>query len=380
MTTALWVTLWTTLLLAGPALLALSVTALDAFTWARGARGRRLSGRISLLIPARDEELTIGAALDAARAEPFDDILVYDDQSTDRTASIVDAISALDPRVRRIEGVPLPSGWVGKVHACEKLAERATGDWLVYTDADVRLQPGALERLGSIVRTLGADVVTAVPQQEVVTWLERAIVPLLHIVYMSWLPAVLVHASRHPWFLMANGQVFAIERTALARVGGWAAVKAEVVDDMAMGRACKRAGLRVVFADGHELARCRMYRSAREVWDGFAKNLYEGLGERPSSLALAIALHLWAFVVPWVVLLGCGIAQLEVPYGAAIGVCANVLQRGWLVVRHRLPMEGVVLQPLAIIALSALAIESWRRSTRGRISWRGRVYAPRSAR
>jgi len=371
----------TALLLAAPALLALLVTAIDAFTWSRGTRGTRLAGRISLLIPARDEERTIGAALAAALAEPFDEILVYDDQSTDATAAIVDAIAASDPRVRRIAGVPLPVGWVGKVHACANLAQHATGDWLLYTDADVRLQPGALERLGSIVRARGADVVTAVPRQEVVTWLERAIVPLLHLIYMSWLPAALVWACGDPRMLMASGQLFAIERTALARVGGWAAVKREVVDDMAMGRACKRAGLRVVFADGHELARCRMYRSASEVWAGFRKNMYEGLGERPSALMGAIALHLCAFVAPSIAVLACAVTgNREVVWGAALGVSANLLQRSWLCVRHRLPIEGIVLQPLGVLALVALAIESWRRSTRGGNTWRGRLYSARSTR
>ena len=369
------------LLLAGPALLALLVTAIDAVTWTRGTRGTRLTGRISLLIPARDEERTIGAALAAAVGEPFDEILVYDDQSTDATGSIVDAIATSDPRVRRIAGMPLPVGWVGKVYACAKLAEHATGDWLVYTDADVRLQPGAIERLGSIVRARHADVVTAVPRQEVVTWLERTIVPLLHLIYMSWLPAALVWANDDPRMLMANGQLFAIERTALARVGGWAAVKREVVDDMAMGRACKRARLRVVFADGHELAHCRMYRSAREVWAGFTKNVYEGLGERPSALMGAIALHLCAFVAPSIAVIACAVTgNREVVWGAALGVSANLLQRSWLCVRHRLPIEGIVLQPLGVLALVALAIESWRRSTRGGNTWRGRLYSARSTR
>ena len=368
-------------LLAGPALLALLVTAIDAVGWARGRLGARLEGTTSLLIPARNEERTIGAALAAALVEPFDEILVYDDQSEDATAAIIDSVAASDARVRRIEGVLLPTGWIGKVHACARLAEHARGDWLVYADADVRLEPGVLERLGSIAQTLQADVVTAMPRQDVVTWMERTVVPLLHLIYVSWLPAPLVWASRDARFLMANGQLLAMRREALQRVGGWAAVKRELVDDMAMCRACKIAGLRVVFADGHEMARCRMYRSTSEVWDGFTKNLYEGLGERPLALAGAILLHLHAFVVPWIALAMSGFLGSEsVLVGALIGVGANVTQRTWLSLRHRLPLEGIVLQPLAILVLVALAIESWRRSTQGRIAWRGRSYVARSER
>lgn len=369
------------LLLSGPALIALLITMINALGWDRGRLGPGLDGKASLLVPARDEERTIGEALTAALLEPFDEILVYDDQSKDATAAIIDQVARSDARVRRIAGVPLPLGWIGKVHACAQLEKHARGDWLVYADADVRLEPGSLQRLASIARERRADVVTAMPRQHVVTWMERAVVPLLHLIYASWLPAPLVWASRDPRFLMANGQLLAMRRAALTRVGGWEAVKHELVDDMAMCRACKVAGLRVVFADGHKMARCRMYRSTSEVWEGFTKNLYEGLGEHPLALTGALLLHLHAFVLPWLALALSGLLRSEpVLVGALLGVGANLLQRAWLSLRHRLPLEGIVLQPLGVLLLVALAIESFRRSTQGRISWRGRSYVARSER
>lgn len=372
---------WLALLVAGPALLALGVTAIAARTWPRGARGEPLAGRISVLIPARDEERSIGDALRSALAEPVDEVLVYDDQSRDATGAIADAIAREDVRARRIAGGPLEAGWVGKAHACHRLAEHARGDWLVYVDADVRLARGAIERLGEVARTLGADVVTAVPRQETETWMERLVVPLLHLIYTSWLPAPLVWASRDERMLMANGQLLAIRRDALAALGGWEAVRRELVEDMALCRAAKRAGLRVVFADGHEMARCRMYRSAREVWEGFTKNLFEGLGESPAALVLAVGLHVHAFVVP-VVALGAGLVLggEGLVAGGAIGVAANVTQRAWLTYRHHQPIESIVTQPLAIVMLAGIAAGSWWRSARGRVEWRGRSYAPRRAR
>ena len=137
----------------------------------------------------------------------------------------------------------------------------------------------------------------------------------------------------------------------------------------------------VVFADGHKMARCRMYRSTSEVWEGFTKNLYEGLGEHPLALTGALLLHLHSFVLPWLALALSGLLRSEpVLVGALLGVGANLLQRAWLSLRHRLPLEGIVLQPLGVLLLVALAIESFRRSTQGRISWRGRSYVARSER
>jgi chlorobactene glucosyltransferase len=370
------------LLLAAPALTALAVTGVAAFGWPRGARGAPLGGPVSLLVPARNEERNIEASLDAARAQPVEEILVYDDMSGDRTAAIVDRVSRDDPRVRRIEGSPLPDAWVGKVHACARLAEEATGTWLVYQDADVRLEPGGLERLGWLARHLDADVVTAVPRQVLGSPLEGLLVPLLHLIYTSWLPAPLIWLTSDPRVLMANGQVLAVRRDALLAAGGWASVRREVVEDMAICRRFKEAGLRVVFADGHAVARCRMYRSGREVWAGFAKNLFEGLGDSAGGLAAAILLHLWAFVLPALALAlaGLGVGGEELWLGGLLGVTANVLQRGWLTVRHAQPGWSALLQPLAVLVLAVLAIDSWRRSAQGRIEWRGRTYKRRASR
>jgi glycosyltransferase involved in cell wall biosynthesis len=248
-----------------------------------------LGRRFSVLVPARDEERNIGdclAALDASPLRPTE-VLVLDDGSTDRTAEIV--ANATLPELRLLRNTNLPPGWIGKVHACHRLAAEATGDVLLFLDADTRLEPEGIARIASLFQDYGADIVTAVPRQEVRTWAERLLLPVLHLTYAAWLPMPLVWRTRDPRLLAANGQVLAITRQALDRIGGFAAVRHEVVDDMAICRRAKRAGLRVVFADGHHLATTRMYRSAREVWDGFSKNLYEGIGGRPHALAGVIA-------------------------------------------------------------------------------------------
>lgn len=373
--------IWIAWLAAGVALVALSITMFNLLTWPRGRRTAVHRGLVSVLVPARNEERTIGACVDAILRSHHDvhELIVIDDGSTDRTRPILEERAAADPRLRVISGTGLPSGWVGKPHACHQLSGAATGDLLVFVDADVLLDRDGLGRLVELMRDHQADVVTAVPGQLTGSLVERLVLPLLHLTYTAWLPLVLVHRSNDPRFLAANGQILAIRRDAYDAIGGFEAVKNEVVDDMALCRAAKRVRRRVVFADGSALAQCRMYTSAAEVWRGFSKNLYEGVGESPLALLGVVAVYLGGFVAPFALLVAAPlVAGLWVP--ALVGVAANVVLRVALALRFRHPLVGVLLHPVAVVILVAIAVNSWRWSRRGAIQWAGRTYAPRSAR
>ncbi|MFT7625415.1 MAG: chlorobactene glucosyltransferase [Myxococcota bacterium] len=344
---------------------------LNAVFWPRGRRtGHR---RLSLLIPARNEAENIERCLRAAAAGTLkpECVVVCDDGSTDQTADAARRV----PGTTVITGRALPPGWVGKPHACQQLGEHATGtDLLVFVDADVTLRPSGLERLVSVLVDKDADIVSAVPRQEMGSWFERLLIPLLHVMY-AWLPMPLVWRSRDPRFLAANGQLLVMRRRAWERLGGFRGVAHEVVDNMALCRLAKQAGLRVVFADGDQMARCRMYANAAEVWAGFSKNVFEGTGGRPGALAGVIGLQLAAFVVPWLLL-----AAPSVQTPALIAVSAALLMRLFMVWRHRHPLWSVPFHPAAVLALTAIAVNSMRWSRAGRIRWRGRTYAAREAR
>ncbi|WP_159715202.1 glycosyltransferase family 2 protein, partial [Geminicoccus flavidas] len=126
-----------------------------------------VSPHVSILIPARDEAANIGPALDAARASQGVrlEIMVMDDGSTDATAAIVRDHAGRDPRVRLLQAPPLPAGWSGKAHVCQRLSEQAQGDWLLFVDADVRLAPDAVLILAGHARRHGMGLVSAVPRQ-----------------------------------------------------------------------------------------------------------------------------------------------------------------------------------------------------------------------
>jgi chlorobactene glucosyltransferase len=323
--------------------------------------------RASALVPARDEEETIEACVLTLLAEPFAEVVVYDDGSTDRTSEIL--ASFTDPRVRVLRGGPLPPGWVGKPHACARLAEAATGELLVFVDADVRLRPGALSLIAGARQ---GDVLSVLPEQRIGSFGEALILPLLHLTYTSFLFLPLVGRTRDPRVLAANGQVLAVTRAAHDAIGGFSAVRAEVVDDMAFCRAAKAAGLRVDFVDGSAAAVCRMYRSGADAWAGFSKNLLEGVGS-VAGLSAVVTLYAACFLLPWVLL-------PVAPLPALVGIGANLVQRGLLAWRFGHPPAIVLLHPVSIVAFVAIAVRSWWWSRAHTIRWRGRVYAARAVR
>lgn len=371
--------LW--LLLVLPALGALGLTIFNEFVWPRGRMGAHPNGSISVLIPARNEALNIEAAVRSVMSGTVkpDEVIVYDDGSTDSTPDILKRLSEEFRELRVENGIGLPPGWVGKPHACHRLAGFARGDRLLFLDADVRLHPEGLQRILSIFEDYGAKVVTAVPRQEMVTFPEKLVMPLLHMTYTSWLPMPLVWKTNDPRFLAANGQVLAFDRDAYDQVGGFEAIRKEVVDDMAICRIAKTKKLRVVFADGHFIATCRMYRNFREIWEGFSKNLYEGIGAHPIGLIFLVALYVGTFVAPYLGLVSFAWSETW-GLAALAGVLANLSLRFVLSVRHGHPFVSTLLHPVAVLVLMAIAINSWWWNTKGAITWSGRVYQAKKSR
>lgn len=375
-----------TWLIAALPALPLAITLWNLVSWKRPRPTSHPSGsspNVSVLIPARNEERNLGALLDTVldgQPEVLE-VVVCDDGSTDRTAEIVHQRARAHPKLRLIEGKPLAPGWVGKPHACHQLAAAANGDCLLFVDSDVRLVPGAVGGLLTLHERRGsgrhAGVVSAVPRQLTGSFLERLILPLLHLTYTAWLPLVLVESTRSTRAVAANGQLLLVDREAYARTGGFESVKAELVDDVAFCRRAKACGVRVCFADGHHLASCRMYQGGQQVWAGFSKNVYPGIGASPWTLAFILALYLGCFVLPYGAL-AVGLAVLpSLVLPSAVGVAANVVLRLALAVRYRQPASGIILHPLSVLALSLIALASAAAVRRGEVQWAGRTYSGR---
>ncbi len=334
---------------------------------------------VSVLIPARDEEASIEAALRSVLASEGVEleVVVLDDHSRDRTAEIVQRLQQIDARVRLELAPPLPPGANGKQHACWVLAQRARHPLLVFLDADVRLAPDALARMAAFVERSGASLVSGAPRQEMGSWLETLVVSLIPFTLLGFLPMGRMRRSRHPAYAAGVGQLFLARAADYFAAGGHGAILTSRHDGLALPRAFRRAGLATDLFDASDLAVCRMYHDAGEVIRGFAKNADEGLA-KPGLILPASVLLLGGQVLPFALLAATPWLDPLALGLAAAGVAAAWLPRLLAHRRLRQPLAAPLAHPLGVAALLAIqwvAFVSLRVFGR-RPAWKGRNEAP----
>jgi len=245
--------------------------------------------QVSAIIPARNEEANIAAAVEslAAQTAPVE-IIVVNDGSTDRTGAILAELKSRIPQLKVIEPPELPAGWTGKTHAVHCGWQEASAPWVLLTDADVRHAPHAVETGLAVARQTGAAMVSFSPDQDLPTWWERATIPFIYCQLADAYPYERVNNSEDP-MAAANGELLLVSRLALEAVGGHTAVKGEILEDIALARLLKRSGCRLHFARGAGLARTRMYHRIDELWMGWGKNLFPLFDRRKGAVASAVA-------------------------------------------------------------------------------------------
>jgi hypothetical protein len=342
--------------------------------------GNRLPTRCSVLIPARNEESNIArAVLSVLRNQNAEfEVIVLDDGSSDRTAQVVRAIASKDPRVRLLTGQPLPDGWCGKQHACYQLAQFARFPWLVFVDADVRLTPDGLVRMCTFMERSGAALASGVPKQEIRTFSESLLVPLIHFVLLGFLPIGRMRAKGNAVYGAGCGQLFVARREAYQACGGHSSIRATLHDGLKLPKLFRTAGFATDLFDATGIALCRMYSSNLEVWRGFAKNAQEAFGS-PRLIGPATLLLLGGQVWPPFLL---GAACLNLPMSAfaiacsMFGTIAAFLPRLLAVRRFHQPLNSVLLHPLGICALVAIQwFALFRSFCRRPTEWKGRSYS-----
>ncbi len=334
--------------------------------------------KVSVLIPARNEEQRIAPCVRSLCRQQYPnyEVLVLDDESTDGTAAVLEQLQAEFPeRLRVIRGAPLPKGWVGKSWACHQLAQQAQGEWLFFTDADTVHTPLCLASVMAAREQYGWRFLTVMPDEELGTLSEQLIIPLLAVFYFGYVPDR--WRRLFPRFNAAGGQALLIEGTLYWQLGGHAAVRSELAEDLALGqRAAALLGSAPV-AEGTQLLRCRMYTSAAEVIAGFSKNMYPAMGYRWWVLLGFVVHLLWLFVLPPAAAVA-GLLSGELLWSLLGGMSyglATVL-RWQVTAAFRFPRTQVWLFPLSALFAAFIGVNSFRWSLQGRLRWKGRTYSP----
>lgn len=324
---------------------------------------------VSVCIPARNEEANIGILLSAMHTQSLSplEVLVLDDQSEDGTAKVVRTHAAEDGSIRLLQGETLPPGWTGKNWACHQLAAAAQGDVLLFVDADVRPSSEAVAHTLRAMHRYHADALSTFPRQLLDSVAAAAVIPVMDLLLYGFLPLPLVHRSRAVSLAAANGQWLAFRRAAYAGIGGHAAVKGEIVEDVALARAVKRSGGRLLLTVGAGSVSCRMYRRVAEIREGFSKNFFAAFGFNTTAFLAVLTLLLGVFVLPYFLLF-----TTAWPL-ALLAVGLNLVIRFLLSWRAGHGSLAVLLHPFGVLAAVLIGIEAiLLRYRHGAVGWKGR--------
>ncbi len=345
--------------------------------------------RVSVVVPARDEARNIAPCLTSVLAStwPALEVLVVDDHSTDGTGDIARAIAARDPRVRVLDNPPLPPGWMGKQWACATGAGAARGDILCFVDADTTHAPDLLPRAVHVMRARGSGLLSVAGRQEMASFWERVVQPQVFAVIAGRYGGTeRVSRSRRAIDKIANGQCLLMTRAAYDHVGGHAAVRGVVVEDLKLAQCTHAAGLPVHLVLGEAQLATRMYTSLRELVGGWRKNVFAGGREAmpfgrfgqllfPFLLLFPALLQLW----PLAVLLAAAAGLVDDPtrvHGALLAVAATLLFWAGIYRHAGLSPLWALLYPLGAGTYLTISVQAIARGQR--VEWRGREYVSAS--
>ncbi len=344
---------------------------------------------ISVIVPARNEARNIRRSIEALAAQSYQnlELIVVDDGSTDATPQILKQLQEApkadsSPEITIINGAALPPGWAGKPHALHQGFQASQGEWLCFVDADTFANPDLIASTYQAATNLGADMLTILTDQELGSFWEKVIMPLVFTALSVGFPARRVNDPQKA-DAIANGQFILIRRQVYQAVGGHAAVRDQIAEDKALAVLVKGSGFHLVLGDGRELVRTRMYTSLPEIWEGWVKNIYLGMQDRPWLLLLgAITGFVAALVLPlWTILSLAWVAQGG-GWIAALVAAESLILWGYLLYNRNQVNQAMHISfgygltlPLGALIFTAMMVTSAYNVYSGRgVTWRGRRY------
>jgi chlorobactene glucosyltransferase len=325
--------------------------------------------KISVLVPARNEERNIEILIKSILNQKYPnyELIVLDDNSSDNTYDI--AAKYIDnPKFKLLRGTNLPNGWLGKNYACQCLADAATGEYLIFTDADNYHDINALSKTVSMMKRYNLDMLSAFPQQKTISFYEKLIIPLIDVIIYSGLILWTTYHLKSSAFAAANGQWIAFRKKLYQEIGGHAAVKDKIVEDVELSRIAKKSKAKIMTASGKDLIFGRMYNSLNEIWEGLSKNIYGLTNFETIPFFVLTLLIFLACILPYFMLLSKTLFEF-----ALVAVLINSVWRFLLAVRYSHNIFiSVFLHPISMILLILIGFNSFYRSTFKTLRWKGR--------
>lgn len=349
---------------------------------------------ISVVIPAYNEAINLRDCVESVLKSELPNpqhlqVWIADDESTDETRAIAHTLATQDPRVHLVAVPPRPTAevWRGKNWACAQAVEQAKGEYLLFIDADVRLEPGAIAAAIVEAQATNADLISCLPEIVCGCLAEWLVQPIIVRMLTAGFSFGAVNDSAQTSTAFAAGPFMLFRRAAYDHIGGHRAIADDLVEDVALARQIKAFGLKMRLMLGLGLVKVRMYQNLAALWEGWTKNLHMGAKRKVSATLMITVIAVLVLVVPWlgILLSGAAIVSVGLPEGAlfllplafafALLLWESTLWRQQAVLIE-LPVRYWSLSWLGGLLVAAIAIASIIKTETGwGWTWRGRSLA-----
>ncbi len=330
--------------------------------------------KVSILVPARNEERNIKRCVDSLLNldYPNYEVLVLNDNSTDKTEEI---LQSYGNKIKYINGLSLPEDWLGKHWACHQLSETAIGDIFLFTDADTYHKKKTLRLAVSALYHEGSDFVTVLPKQEMQSIAEKITLSIIPWSFQTFIPLAIAKKSKRPTLSATIGQFMLFKKSSYHRIGGYEAIRGEVLDDISFGRRIKVFGLKWRLYDGCEQIHCHMYRNFKEVYEGLNKAIFSVFKNNLFYFFISILSLILVFLSPLAMLIISIFVSLpELIFSLSL-MSFILIYLTWIItfIRFKYRWYFVFFYPVVIIVVSYICFSSMVKTINGSITWKGRL-------
>ena len=326
---------------------------------------------VSIVIPMRNEEKNVTRLIQNLKELTYEnyEVILLDDRSKDNTKPLAIKAIGSDNRFQIMDGVPLQEGWVGKVHACHQLSKQANGEYLLFIDADVRLHEASIEKTLPFFQNKNIKLVTGFPQFHVTNLLSKLLVPMQQFVVWTHLPAYIANHTRFTKATAAHGAFMMFEAQTYREIGGHSTVQNSLVEDVHIARKLKENGYFIKLINNTPYVTCHMYDTNKEVWEGFLKNIYTGIGRSKIMVFLLTIYYTFIYIVPF------PLAFLSLNWQYMLPILLIFVQKAFIDWQTRQKVWLFLLMPFSALAFIIIMHASmWRSILKQNYMWKGRAY------